>query len=162
MENLLTNRSLNLKSGQILLKCYMYSIFLYGCAVATYTVKTINYLEACEIRFHRKMSGIPWIKKISNRWVLEMASTERSILDTIKKRRIGYFGRVLRAPKYELIKLIIRGKIEGWHRVPGRKKILWLRNVRQWIGLKTVQELMRVAEEWEIWNKKRSHKKSKN
>ena len=76
-------------------------------------------------------------KKISDSGVLEMAGIERSIPDTNKKWKTGYFGHVLRGPKYELIKLIIQGKIEGVHRGPGREKI---------------QELMRVAEEQENWN----------
>ena len=93
------------------------------------------------------MLHIPWITNISDSRVLEMAGTEKSILNTIKKQKIGSFGFVLRGPKYELIKLIIRGKIEGGHRGPKRDKISWLRNIRQWIGLETVQELMRAAKE---------------
>ena len=134
MKNLLTNCSLNLKSRQRLLKFYIYSIPLYGCVVVTYTVKTINYLEACKMWFHHKMLRIP------------------SILDTIKKQKIEYFGHILQGPKYELIKLIIPGKVGGGHRGPGREKISWLRNIRQWTGLETVQQLMRAAEDWEIWN----------
>lgn len=70
------------------------------------------------------------IKKISNNKVLEMANTERSILETVKKRKIGYFGHVLRARKYELLKLIIQGKIKN-HRGPGRRKFSWMKNIRQ-------------------------------
>jgi len=47
--------------------------------------------------------------------------------------------------------LIIEGKIEGKRGI-GRKKMSWLRNVRQWTGLRTIQELMhtirRKREEW--------------
>lgn len=57
--------------------------------------------------FHRKILRVPWIKKISNSQVLEIAATRRSIPDNIKKRKIKYFGHMLRGPKYELIKMII-------------------------------------------------------
>ncbi len=40
-----------------------------------------------------------------------MANVEISIFGTTKKQEIEYFGSVL-GPKYELIELIIRGKIE--------------------------------------------------
>lgn len=58
-----------------------------------------------------------------------MADMEKSILDTIKKRKIGYFGHVLREQKYELIKMIIQGKIEDSHRGSGMRKMSRLRNI---------------------------------
>lgn len=55
----------------------------------TYTKKTINYLEAFEIRFHRKMLRIPWIKKISNNRLLEIIDTKKACMDISKKQEIG-------------------------------------------------------------------------
>lgn len=47
-------------------------------------------------------------------------------------------------------KFIIQGKIEHGHRGPGRKQVSWLRNIKQWTGLATAQELMKAAENHEI------------
>lgn len=79
-----------------------------------------------------------------------MADAERSILETINKCKIGYIGHVLCRPKYEILKLIIQEKIEDGHRGPKTKQMFWLRNIRQWTELGTVQELMKGAENREI------------
>jgi len=59
------------------------------------------------------------------------------------------YHRVLKIPrmrntKYQLLQLIIEGKIEG-KRGMGRKKMSWLRNIRQWTGLLTVKSLIHKA-----------------
>lgn len=72
--------------------------------------------------FHRRMLRITWTRKLRNSEVLEMADTEKVILETIKRRKLGYFGHVIRGSKYGILKLIIQGKIEG-KRGLGRKKI---------------------------------------
>ena len=72
--------------------------------------------------FHRRMLKIPWIKKVTNVEVLKRASTKRTILKTIKKRKINYFRMIMKEPKYELLRLIMQGKIEG-RRGKGRRKI---------------------------------------
>ena len=78
-----------------------------------------------------------------------MANSERMILETIKKRKLGYFGHVIRGKKYELLRLIIQGKMEG-KRGPGRRKISWMKNIRLWTGIDSVAELIRAAENREI------------
>ena len=145
MKKMFTDKSLNLQSRQRLLKCYIYSILLYGAETMTYSIKTINYLEACEMWFHRRMLRISWTQKLKNSEVLEMANSERMILETIKKRKLGYFGHVIRGKKYELLRLIIQGKIEG-KRGPGWRKISWMKNIRLWTGIDSVAELIRAAE----------------
>jgi hypothetical protein len=51
---------------------------------------------------------------------------------------------VLRGEKYRLLHLIIKGKIEG-RRGVGRKQLFWLRNIREWTGIRSVEELFRAA-----------------
>ena len=43
---------------------------------------------------------------------------------------------MMRNPKYEMLHVIIQGKIEG-KRGPGRRKTSWLQNLRQWYGVST-------------------------
>jgi len=59
---------------------------------------------------------------------------ERTILETIKKRKTAYLGHVLRQDKYRFLQLIMEGKIEG-KRGPGRRQCSWLKNIRDWTGL---------------------------
>ncbi|CAH2236323.1 jg10705 [Pararge aegeria aegeria] len=45
--------------------------------------------------------------------------------------------------KYELLLLIVQGKVAGRRR-PGRRRISWLKNLRQWFG-KSTKSLFRAA-----------------
>ncbi|KAF2899085.1 hypothetical protein ILUMI_07088 [Ignelater luminosus] len=63
---------------------------------------------------------------------------EEEIARTLKKRKLEYFGYVMRGRRYSLLKLITEGKIIG------RKRISWLRNLREWFGL-TSGQLFRIA-----------------
>ena len=44
-----------------------------------------------------------------------------------------YLGHIMRNQKYELLQLIVQGKIQG-KRKPGRRRTSWLKNLRQWFG----------------------------
>ena len=90
------------------------------------------------------------IKKISNNKVVELLRMEISVLETIKKCEIGYFGQANCESKYNIIKLIIQVLIEDGHREPRRRQIFYLWNIRQQTGLETIQELLRAAENGEI------------
>ena len=65
------------------------------------------------------------------------------LLNSIKTRKLQYFGHIMRGEKYRLLQLIIQGKIKG-RRGPVRRRISWLRNLRQWYGRSTTS-LFRAA-----------------
>jgi len=75
---------------------------------------------------------------------LERILKEPEIIRTIKIRKLCYFGHVIKREKYEMLRLIIQGKIEG---KKGRIKprITWIKNLKEWTGLTTV-ELFRATE----------------
>ena len=45
--------------------------------------------------------------------VLHKLHKEREVLQIIKKRKLEYFGHVIRGPKYRPLQVIMQGKIEG-------------------------------------------------
>ena len=62
---------------------------------------------------------------------------ETEILNTVKIRKLSYLGHIMRHPeKYELPILILQGKIAGKRGV-GRRRISWLKNLRQWFNINT-------------------------
>ena len=74
---------------------------------------------------------------------------DMEILRSVKIRKMSYLGHVMRNEKYQLIQLILQGKIEG-SRSQGRRRTSWLKNIRQWTGMTTVQ-LFRTAVNKVIW-----------
>jgi len=144
----LVNCDINIKLRIRFVKCYVWSILLYGAETWTLKVGSMNRLEAFEMWCYRKMLKISWTDKVTNEAVLQRINKERELLTTIKKRKSAYFGHIMRADKYEVLQLIIQGKIEGKRGI-GRKKCSWLRNIRDWTGIRDTAELMQCARDRE-------------
>ena len=107
----------------------------------------MNRLEAFEMYCYRRILRVSWTQRETNESVLRRMHKDRELLGIIKRRKLEYFGHMLRGPKYRLLQTIIQGRIEGKRGI-GRKCLSWLRNLRAWTGLK-VEELYRVASDRE-------------
>lgn len=140
----LTSCDINIKLRLRFVKCYVWSVLLYGSETWTLKVVSMNRLEAFEMWCYRRLLKISWTERVTNEAVLQRLNKERELLLTIKKRKTSYLGHVIRGEKYEVLQLILQGKIEG-RRGIGRKQYSWLRNIRNWTGLRTVGELINCA-----------------
>lgn len=126
------------------LRCYVWSVLLYGMEGWTLKVNAINKLEAFEMWLYRRILKIPWTAKVTNVDVLASVNKERELFNTIKKRKTAYLGHIMRGEKYKYLQLVIEGKVEG-RRGMGRKRLSWLRNIRQWTGIHNIQTLIHTA-----------------
>lgn len=106
-------------------------------------VKSINRLEVFEIQSLRRLLRIPSVDKVTKEEVLRRSGVDRKIFQMIKRRKIAYFGHLFRGEKYESLRLLISGKIDG-KKPRVQKKLSWLRNIRHW-NLDT-RQLFRIAE----------------
>ena len=115
-----------------------------------WTLKTssINKLEAFEMWLYRRTLKISWTEKVTNEEVLRRVNKERELFHVVKKRKTAYLGHIMRNEKYRFLQLMIKGKIEGKRGI-GRKKMSWLRNIRQWTGLRDIQTLIHTAQDRE-------------
>lgn len=148
MRSFFCDDNVNLKLRSRMARCYVWPVLLYGVQAWTLKIGTMNRLEAFEMWVIRRILRISWIDRVSNTEVLERAHTQRELLTTIKCRKIGYLGHVLRGEKYRLLHLILKGRIEGRQGI-GRKQLSWLRNIRTWTGIRRAEELFRAAEDKE-------------
>nr|CAH7746925.1 unnamed protein product [Callosobruchus chinensis] len=90
----------------------------------------------------RRMLKISWTEHVRNDDVLRMAGLgDRELFEHIKKRKISYLGHIIRGERYEFQRVILQGKVEGGRRGIGRKKLSWLRNIRQWTGISDFQSI---------------------
>lgn len=150
LKKFLTNNDLSFQLRYRMVKCYVWSVLLYGVEAWTLKVTSINRLEAFEMWTLRRMFRIPWTDLVRNEEVLGKAGlTSRELFDAIKKRKTSYLGHILRGPRYEFQRLILQGKIEGKRGI-GRKKLSWLRNIRQWTGIHDFMSLQNAALNREI------------
>ena len=72
-----------------------------------------------------------------------MNGKEYEVINTIKARKLQYLGHIMRGQRYEMLRLIMQGKIKGKRNV-GRRRISWLRNLRDWYNCSSI-ELFRAA-----------------
>jgi hypothetical protein len=86
MKNLFTSK-LDLNLRKKLVKCYIWSIPLYGAE--TWTLRKVDqkYLEIFEMWCWRRMEKIIWTDRVRNEEVLHRVKEERNILHTIKRRK---------------------------------------------------------------------------
>ena len=143
MKNLFTRRELSLGLRVRLLRCYVFTVLLYGAESWTLDANLEKRINAFELYAYRRMLRISWIQKITNETVLNRMRKQLEVLSTVKERKLRYLGHIMRGPKYEILRLIIEGKIVG-RRSVGRRQNSWLKDLRRWFGCSSI-ELFRSA-----------------
>ena len=64
------------------------------------------------------------------------------VMDKIKKRKTRYLGHLIR--REGLLNVLLMGKIEG-KKGRGRQRTMWLDNIKDWLNINRVEELVEVA-----------------
>jgi len=72
-------------------------------------------------------------------------------LDTVKARKLAYYGHTKRKQGSCLKKEIMQGTMSGTHR-RGRPRTAGMDNIKTWTGL-PVEESMRMTEDRDKWRK---------
>jgi hypothetical protein len=116
-KNLFTSK-LDLNLRKKLVKCYIWSISLYGAERWTLRKMDKKYLESFEMWCWRR-TEISWIDRVRHEEVLHRVKEERNILHTIKRRKATWIGHILR--RKCLLKHVIEGKLEGRIEMTGRR-----------------------------------------
>ena len=90
------------------------------------------------------MLRVSWTAKKTNEWVLNKAGVKRELLDTVKARKLAYYGHTMR-------KQIMQGTMPGARR-RGRPRTAWMDNIKTWTG-HFVEESVRMTEDRDKWRK---------
>jgi hypothetical protein len=114
-KNLFTSK-LDLNLRKKLVKCYIWSIALYGAETWTLGEVDRKYLE---MWCWRRMEKISWTDRVRNEEVLHRVKEESNIVHTIKRRKANWIGHILSGNC--LLKHVIEGKIEGRIEMMGRR-----------------------------------------
>jgi len=100
-------------------KCYIWSIALYGAETWTFRALDQKHLESFEMWCWRRMEKISWTDHVRNEDVLLRVKEQRYILHGIRKRKANWIGNILR--RNCLLRRVIEGKIKGEIEVTGRR-----------------------------------------
>jgi hypothetical protein len=117
-KNLFTSK-LDLNLRRKLVKCYIWSMALYGAETWTLQAVEQKHLESLEMWSWRRMEKIRWTDYVKNEEVLLRVSEQRNILHEIRKRKANWICHILR--RNCLLKEVIEGKIKGRIEVTGRR-----------------------------------------
>jgi len=111
--------TLDLELRKKLVKCYIWSIALYGAETWTLRAVYQKQLESFEMWCWRRMEKISWTDHVRNEEVLLRVKEQRNILHETRKRKANWIGHILR--RNCLLQQIIVGKIKGELEVTGRR-----------------------------------------
>ena len=114
-DSILKSRDVTLPTKVHLIKAIVFPVVTYGCESWTIMKAECQRINAFELRYWRRILGVPWTARRSNQSILKEISPECSLEGLILKLKLQYFGHLMhRADSLE--KTLMLGKIEGGRR----------------------------------------------
>jgi hypothetical protein len=111
--------TLDLELRKKLVKCYIWSIALYGAETGTIRAVDRKQLGSFEMWCWRRIEKISWTDHVRNEEVLLRVKEQRNIIHEISKRKANWIGQILR--RNCLLQWVIEGKIKGGIEVTRRR-----------------------------------------
>jgi len=111
--------ALDLELRKKLVKCYIWSIALYGADTWTLRAVDQKHLKSFKMWCWRRMEKINWTDHVRNEEVLLRVKEQRNILHERSKRKANWIGHILR--RNCLLQRVIEGKIKWRIEVRGRR-----------------------------------------
>jgi len=108
-------------------------------------------LDAFGMKGLRKILWVSWTANETNELVLNKAEVMRELLDTVKARKLAYYGHIMRKQGSCPEKEITRGTVPGARR-RGRPRTAWMDDIKTWTGLPE-EESARMTEDRNKWRK---------
>ena len=93
------------------MKCYIWSIDLYGAETWTLRAVDHKHLESFEVWCWGRMEKISWTDHVRNEEVLPRVKEQKNTLHEIRKRKANWTGHILH--RNCLLQRVIEGKIKG-------------------------------------------------
>ena len=91
-------------------------IATYGCESWTLRKNEETHFDAFEMKGLRRTMWVSWTAKKTNEWVLNKAGVKRELLDTVKAKKLTYYGHTIWKQWSCLEKEIIQGTMPGVRR----------------------------------------------
>ena len=133
------------------MKALVWPVATYGCESWTLrkNEETVR-LGAFEMKGLRKILRVSWTAK-NNECVLNKAGVKRELLETVKTRKLAYYGHTMKKQGSCLEKEIMQVTMPVARR-RGRPRTAWIDNIKSWTGL-SVEESIRITEDGDKWRK---------
>ena len=149
MKNLLTARVLRLATRKKLIRCYILSTLLYASETWAINQIMMEKIEAFEMWIWRRCLKISYTEHKTNIEVLQEVGENRKLKKEIIKRKLQYFGHLIR--KDGIQKKLLDAEVEG-KRGRGRPITSWMGNITKWTG-KGYEQLCAETEDRRCWRR---------
>jgi len=90
------NHSIPISTKTRLMKALVWPVATYGCESWTLRKNEQTHLDAFEMKGLRRILRVSWTAKKTNEWVLNKAGVKRELSDTVKARKLAYYGHTMR------------------------------------------------------------------
>ena len=126
LDSILKSRAITLPTKVRLVKAMVFPVVMYGCESWTVKKAECRRIDAFELWCWRRLLRVPWTARRSNQSILKNISPGCSLVGLILKRKLQYFGHLMRRTG-SLEKTLMLGGIEdrrrrekqdemfGWH-----------------------------------------------
>jgi len=94
------------------MKALVWPVAVYGCESWTIRKNEEIRIDAFEMKGLKKILWVSWTGKKTNEWVLHKAGVKRELLDTVKARKLAYYGHTMRKQGSCLEKEIMQGTMQ--------------------------------------------------
>ena len=94
MAKVLTSRKLSIPLKIRMTNSYDFSILMYSAEAWTLTKPLEKNIEAFKMWCLTIIARISWKKKVTNEEVLEPLNSNRHLLQTVKQRKLRYYGHI--------------------------------------------------------------------
>ena len=124
---------------------YLFVVNGYQLFKSTHDLNEETRLDALEMKGLRKILRVSWTANKTNEWVLNKAGIKGELLDTIKARKLAYYGHTMRK-QWSCLEKEIMQETKPSARKRGRPRTAWMDNIKTWTGL-SVEESIRMTED---------------
>ena len=148
LKHIFENKKVSLPVKIRIFRSHVESIFMYNCELWIITKNTERIIDVLQRNILRKILNIRWPQKISNIALYDKTKTTEWS-KTVKRRRLQWYGHLLRLPENNPAKKALREAQKPAQKPRGGQKHTWLKQINK--ELEHIENYELIAKDRHMW-----------